>query len=126
MVKKEQTKKEQIRFKYIFSNEYNPVFSNGVLGGVSFKGEFILHFFQERVPVPKSITHELNADDTLGDEIERDPADHSRLVIRYITTGVTLNYGDAKRVHAWLGENLKRFEKESVTKEYPREMKKSG
>jgi hypothetical protein len=101
----------QLTFKFIFPEDYNPVYANGVHGEVTPRGEFVLHFVQERRPVPKAITHAITEDGRLGQEIERDPKDHGDLVIKYVTTGVTLNYSEAKSIHAWLGNMLEHFEK---------------
>lgn len=32
----------QLTFKYIFDDDYNPTFANGVYGGVTPSGEFVL------------------------------------------------------------------------------------
>lgn len=101
----------ELTFKFIFPENYNPVYANGVHGEVTPRGEFILHFVQERRPIPKAIKHTLTEDGKLGDEIERAPQDYGDLVVKYVTTGVTLNYGEAKSIHAWLGNMLDHFEK---------------
>ncbi len=101
----------QLTFKFIFPDDYNPVYANGIHGEVTPRGEFILHFVQERRPVPKAIKHKLTEGGRLGDELDRDPKDHEDLIVKYVTTGVTLNYRDAKSIHAWLGRMLEHFEK---------------
>lgn len=105
--------KEYMEFKYVFPDDYNPVYANGAWGGYTTKGEFVINFFQERGPIPKSITYEIEEGNRIGKEIKRKPSDHENLTIRYITTGITLNYVDAKTIHSWLGDMLRKFESES-------------
>ena len=78
------------------------------MGGITPKGEINMNFFLERVPLPKSVFHEIRDGSIVGPEIRRDPDE--KLLIRYVTTGVVLNYGDAKSIHEWLGSRLKEFE----------------
>ena len=58
---------KKMRFKYVFNGSYNPVFVNGAYGGSSPKGKFVINFYHERIPVPKSLTYQLNEDGTLGE-----------------------------------------------------------
>lgn len=101
----------ELTFKFVFPDDYNPFYANGVHGEITQSGEFVLHFVQERRPVPKSITHTVTEDGKLGQEVKRDPKDHGDLIIKYVTTGVTLNYVAAKSIHSWLGDMLGHFEK---------------
>lgn len=101
--------KKEIRFKYIFADDYSPIYVNGVWGGVTPKGEVNMNFFLERHPVPHSVYYEVGPDGTMGKESRRDP-DES-MFIRHVQTGVVMNYGDAKAIHKWLGEQLQILEK---------------
>lgn len=108
-----------IKFKYVFDGSYNPKFANGVYGGQNFKGEFVLNFYQERQPIPKTVEYEVKEDGKLGEEVQKDPADHDQIMIRYITTGVTMNYGDAKSFYNWFGNMIKSFEQQAgIPEEY--------
>jgi hypothetical protein len=98
----------EIRFKFVYPDDYNPVFANGVWGGVTPKGELNMNFFLERHPVPKSVYHGLNEDGTMGQETRRDP--EKRMYIRYLVAGVVMNYGEAKSFHAWLTSKLEEIE----------------
>ena len=68
--------KNNIIFKYIFEDDYNPKYVNGAYGGITPKGEIIVIFFLERHGLPKSETISISEDGKLGDEIEREPKDH--------------------------------------------------
>ena len=42
-----------VRFKYVFAKDYNPTYANGVYGGRNSRGEIVINFFSERMPLPK-------------------------------------------------------------------------
>ncbi len=60
--------KPEIKFKYVFSYNYNPVYVNGAHGGISPRGELVVNFYLERPPLPNSIAHEINQNGTIGNE----------------------------------------------------------
>ncbi len=99
--------KQELRFKYIFPEDYNPSYVNGVFGGASIQGEIVVNFTLERHPIPNSITHELEPDLSLGKEIRRDPDDYQKLLVRYVTSGVILNIRNARLIRDWLSEQIK-------------------
>ncbi len=103
-------KNPQIKFKYIFDYGYNPVYANGAHGGVSPRGELVMNFYLERVALPESITHEINPNGTIGQEVDAEPADLAQSLVRVIKSGVVMNYQNARELHYWLGERLKELE----------------
>jgi hypothetical protein len=120
-------KTDKITFKFIFPEDYNPVFANGVHGEITPRGEIIMHFVQERRPIPKSITHSVGEDGRLGPETHRKPESVQSLVIKYVTTGVTLSYTEARSVHAWLGNMLDHFERSAgISRSSDRDANKGG
>ena len=96
----------QIRFKYVFPEDYNPVYCNGAFGGVSTQGEIVVNFFIERMPIPNSVTYSINPDGTLGGVAEIDPENLDDIVIRYISTGIVLSEENAKSIYEWLGKQI--------------------
>ena len=103
-------KNPQIKFKYIFDYGYNPVYANGAHGGVSPRGELVMNFYLERVALPESITHEINPNGTIGQEVDAEPADLAQSLVRVIKSGVVMNYQNARELHLWLGERIKEME----------------
>jgi len=89
-----------VKFKYIFPDDYNPVYANGTYGGVTSKKEIALNFFTERQAIPRTEEYELNPNLTLSDTKITEPKDLP--IIRYITGGVIFNTREAKALHAWL------------------------
>ncbi|NVN98858.1 MAG: hypothetical protein HXX17_05990 [Geobacteraceae bacterium] len=101
-----------ISFKYIFKYDYNPVYINGAQGGISPRGEIIANFYLERQPLPNEITHAVNPDGSIGSNvIATDPENLNSLIIRYVSSGVVLNYQNARSLHSWLGDKIAELEK---------------
>ena len=102
--------KPELKFKYIFDYGYNPVYVNGAHGGVSPRGELVMNFYLERMALPESITHEINPNGTIGKESAAEPDDLAHSMVRFIESGVVMNYQNAKELHLWLGERIKELE----------------
>lgn len=106
----------QIEFKYVFSEDYNPIYCNGAYGGVATQGEIIVNFYLERMPLPKSLTHEINPDGSLSGVVETDPSDLGSKVIRYVNSGIILNEASAKSIYEWLGRQICELESRKSAK----------
>ena len=104
------SKKPEVTFKYIFTYDYNPTYVNGAHGGVSPRGELVVNFYLERPPLPNEITHEINPNGTIGAEIAVDPEDFAHSLVRFVPTGVVVNYQTARDLHQWLGDKIKELE----------------
>ncbi|HEX9078443.1 MAG TPA: hypothetical protein VF795_02565 [Desulfuromonadaceae bacterium] len=102
--------KPEIKFKYIFNYGYNPVYVNGAHGGVSPRGELVMNFYLERIALPESLTHEINPNGTIGNEVASEPEDLKNSLVRFIDTGVVMNYQSARDLLLWLGERVKEME----------------
>ena len=102
--------KPELTFKYVFADDYNPVYANGAHGGVSPRGELVMNFYLERMALPRSVTHEINPSGTIGDEVAAEPEDLKSSMVRFIDAGVVLNYQSARDLHLWLGERVKEME----------------
>jgi hypothetical protein len=101
-----------ISFKYIFKYDYNPVYVNGAHGGVSPRGEIIANFYLERQPLPNEISHAINPDGSIGtDVVAMDPENLNSTIVRFVSSGVVLNYQNAKVMHAWLGDQIAELER---------------
>jgi len=113
----------EMKFKYIFTYDYNPVYVNGAHGGISPRGELVVNFYLERPPLPNAITHEITQTGGIGAETEMEPEDLGRSLVRHVTNGVVLNYHTARELHYWLGEKLKEMEAlEAAKKELETEL----
>lgn len=104
------SEERQIQFKYVFPENYNPVYCNGAFGGISTQGEIVANFFLERMPIPNSSTYIVNPDGSLGGMVAVDPENLNDTVIRYVSTGIVLSEESAKAVYAWLGNQIQELE----------------
>lgn len=100
-----------IKFKYIFSKDYNPKYINGAYGGITGKGEIAVHFYLERPALPNSQTHNLTKDGKLSDNPEFEPADLMKSMIRFVDTGIVMDLRTAKDIAQWLDDKIKMLEK---------------
>lgn len=96
----------EINFRYVFPENYNPVYCNGAYGGVSTQGEIVMNFYLERMPIPNSVTHQVGEDGALAGVIATDPEDLNKKVIRYVSNGVVLSETGARAVYNWLGAQI--------------------
>ncbi len=109
--------KKEIKCKYIFENDYNPLYVNGAQGGINPMGEIVVNFYMERTALPKSQTFGIDKG-KIGKEISAvEPEDLNNSFVRFIQNGVIMNYQTAKEIHRWLGEHIKNLEKISKNNE---------
>lgn len=99
---------QKIKFEYKLSNNYSVYAINGAHGGLSPKGEIIMNVFFERQSIPKSTTHEINENGTLGREIDKDQVE---AVIRQVLFGLAMSPDTAKAIAVWLNQRAEEFEK---------------
>lgn len=97
---------QQIKFKYVFPENYSPMYCNGTYGGIVSQGEIIMNFYLERMPLPNSLTHELLDNGLLGNILETDPPELHSTVIRHVCAGIVLNETTAKAIYEWLGKQI--------------------
>ena len=100
---------QEITFKYVFDDLYNPVYANGAYGGINFANkEIVMNFFHERAPLPKETKLKIASD---GNVEVVGVIPESPKAIRYITTGVAMSLEAARSLHTWLGNLLEEAEK---------------
>ena len=112
---------DEIRFKYIFEDDYNPKYVNGAFGGVSPQGEIIVNFYLERIPLPYEDHHELYSDGHISQIKSRKPDDFEGTMIRYIQSGIVVSLEQAKSIQAWLGSKIEEAEKIEMIKKSAKE-----
>lgn len=101
---------DSVAFKYVFRYDYNPVYVNGAHGGVSPRGDLVVNFYLERQPLPNEISHAVNQDGSIGSVVAVAPEDLNASVVRFVSSGVVLNYQNARDLHKWLGEKIEEME----------------
>jgi hypothetical protein len=100
----------KIKFKYIFDKDYNPAYINGAFGGLSPRGEIIVHFYLERSGLPISASYEFTDGKLSGELFEVKPDDHSSSMVRFIQNGIVMDYESARGIHKWLGDHIQKLE----------------
>lgn len=95
--------KGPLRFHFIKSNYFRVIHADGVFGGPSASGNLHISFFNERLPLPVSIEHEISNVGALGAEISRESKDG---VVREVEADVVMSLDAAMALHRWLGEKL--------------------
>lgn len=101
---------KQIKFKYVFDKDYNPVYCNGAYGGINPQGDIVANFYFERSPIPNHVIHDINDDGTLSGVVSSDPSEVEQYMIRYVNGGIILNIDSAKSIHEWLGGLISELE----------------
>lgn len=91
---------QSFKMKYIFQNDYNPIYINGAYGGVTPSGEIVASFYFERHPLPNSETW-------LQDKAEVDPKDLASSAVRVVESGIIVSPRTAKILAEWLLEKVR-------------------
>lgn len=95
-----------LNFKYKFDEDYNPLYINGVYGGVSPRGELVLNFYLERQSLPYEEQSTFDEDGNLIEVIVK-PENRDINIIRYIQNGVVMNTETALAMKNWIDAFLK-------------------
>ncbi len=101
---------EEIKFKYLFKDNYNPKYINGAQGGINPTGEIIINFYFERIPLPNSETINMNEKSQSFEKTNVSPDDWDMSFVRVVENGIILNYQTAKELHNWLGNQILKLE----------------
>ena len=99
-----------VKCKYIFDDNYNPKYVNGLYGGLSPRGEFVVNFFMERKPIPNSQEFTFNEENNQISLSEEDPQDLQDSLVRFVDTGIVFDYPTAKDMYEWLGSKIAHME----------------
>lgn len=102
---------QEVKFKYIYPDSYNPQYINGAVGSIDPSGEITINFYHERAPIPKIEFRDLSSEGTPLESFRLEPSNLDTFFIRNITSGITMNYSTSKALYEWLGEQLEIYEK---------------
>lgn len=105
------TNTKTIKFRYIFSDNYNPTFASGAYGGVTPDGRLVVNFYLERQGLPHSQTYELSDAGVLGKEVSEEPEDYRHTLVRFVDMGIVLDLKSAKVINEWLGKQIEELER---------------
>jgi hypothetical protein len=95
-----------LSLKYLYDEQYDPVFVNGAIGQRNDTGEAIIHFFAERNPLPRKVKLQY-ADPTDEDSLPKlkvSPKDLESSRLRVVKAGIVMNIEQLKELHSLLGK----------------------
>lgn len=96
---------ENLEFHYLKTNNYRTYHVDGIFGGLTPQGNIYAELFLERAPTPKKVTHRLEKNGTLGEEIARES---KRGMIREVEAGVVMDLKTAELFQGWLKEKIEK------------------
>ena len=94
---------EKIAFHYLKTNTYRTYHVDGIFGGPTPNGNIYMELFTERMPTPKEVSHKVNKDGTLGEEIQREGKEG---LIREIEAGIVFDLATAEQIQKWLTKKI--------------------
>jgi hypothetical protein len=110
----------KVQIHYIKSNLFRVISGEGVIGSLSPHGNIFFSVFNERVSLPRAMTHLVSNNGELGETLEIDTRGG---VVREMEVGVIMNLEDATRFRDWL--TVKISELEEATKARKKNVRKS-
>jgi hypothetical protein len=96
-----------IKFDYVNSHLFRVVAVDGVIISATPQGKIFLHLYNERVAIPRQVTHETLPDGTLGKEVDRiEPEEY----VREVEVGIVIDIDTAKLISDILSKGVKSLE----------------
>jgi len=102
-----------IDIHYEKSNLFRVIPVEGAYGGLTPHGKILMSVFNERLPLPKVVTHEHDAGH-LGKEVGRISREG---VFREVEAALLMDIQTARAVRKWLGEKIDQVDKLTKEKE---------
>ncbi|MFA5181087.1 MAG: hypothetical protein WC405_07175 [Syntrophales bacterium] len=96
-------KPNKITFKYVYPEDLRDLYVNGLWGGVTPRGELYVHFYSERHPIPKKVTHEITEDGALTGIADIQSGGDA---VRLIQTSITMDVHTAVAFRDWLTKQI--------------------
>jgi hypothetical protein len=115
------TIKKPTKVKYIhhWPADYRIYPANGIWGGITGRGDFVMHFFVERHIVPKEEIQDIKDDGTVA-PIKQEPKEELE-VARDMQMGIMINREQAANIAKWILEHVESYEKLISKKEGPKD-----
>ena len=99
-----------IDFHYIKSGVFRTIHVDGAFGGLSPRASHItMTLFNERWPVPTQITHKIDENGSLGEELKERRATRKG-VVRELEANLVFDIDTAKQLAQWLLEKIQQAE----------------
>lgn len=99
-----------VKFHYLKSNYFRVVHADGLLGSITPKNDIFVTFYNERSPLPDSLTFEITPKGEMGKEIESQRVINSDGFVREMEVGIVFDIDFARSFALWLTEAIQQFE----------------
>jgi len=101
---------KQVTFHYTEDANYRTIPVSGAWGGITPKGHIIVNFYYDRPESPKSISHEVGPNGSLGDESDKSYTyGGSGQYERRLEVGVVMDGETADSLMQWLEKMIERI-----------------
>ena len=100
---------KRVKFIHNWPDDYKIYPANGAWGGVSARGDMILHFFVEHHPVPKEEIQIIKEDGTLAPR-ETKPKEEVKAA-RTMQVGIMINREQVVSLADWMLKKVEEYEK---------------
>lgn len=107
----EEPKSKQIRFIHTRLPSFRCIHADSAWGSINGQGNIALAFYNERPPLPQSMTYEYDANGNLLPTQESAKAVSDYDVLRQFEAEIIMSFETAKVVHTILGNFIKMREK---------------
>ena len=107
----------KIHFNYIKSNNFRVVHADGVIGNGTPRNDLFIGFYSERVPLPDTLTYEIDEKGKLGKEVLEERETKSDGILREVEVGVVVDLDMAKALVLWLSNVIRQIETNKVSAE---------
>lgn len=105
------SEKKKIKFIYNRPDDYKIVYTNGVFGGVTPRGDICCNFFFEHPLIPEAQVYEVEQG-KIGKELIK--ATNTSVVNRDLKVGVVLKVEDAESIAKWILDRVKLLRGEEI------------
>lgn len=98
----------EIKFKYVFDDDYEPEYVTGAFGGVMPGGDLVVNFFLERLPIPYETKQAIDENGILDPNltvVNPEPSDYNK-IRRTVKNGIILNTQTALSIYRWMKDKL--------------------
>ena len=108
----------KVKFKYVRAPDYKLFFANGAYGGLTARGNFVMHFFNEYRPPPPEEIATIDERGTLleAKHIWAEGETGGRTYTRELVVGVTVPSEQAVSLANWILEKMAPIEGKKAEK----------
>ena len=99
-----------IKFRYVKSNYFRVVHTDGAMGGFTPQGNLFVSLYSERAPLPDATVQAIE-EGKLGKELLEHRQGGTEGITRELEVGLSMNLSVAKSLVEWLKERIEMAEK---------------